>query len=388
MNEGRLFFVDNLRILLVILVIVFHVAITYGAVGLWYHHEGPPDPFTFFLLSTFVAVTQSFFMGFYFLISGYFTPGEYNRKGSRVFLKDRFVRLGIPLIIYAIIFDPAIVYLQAVSTSGLNMSFIEYYGSRIFRLDVLDLGSSIGVGPLWFVEALLFFALIYTLYRLLHRFSSNDFSQDERIPTNESKVPGNSEIVFLILVLSGITFMVRTVFPIGEDFLFLQLGFFPQYVSLFALGIVAYNCKWFQNISVSKGKLWLTVAVIGILLLPIILAFGGGEEFIFCALGGLNYESLVYAAWEPFVGVGMIIGLLVLFRTKFNNQGGLAKAMSADAYTVYIIFAPAIVILSLAMANISLHPLAKFALVSLAAVPLCFVVGHYIRKIPFAKNIL
>jgi hypothetical protein len=60
--------------------------------------------------------------------------------------------------------------------------------------------------------------------------------------------------------------------------------------------------------------------------------------------------------------------------------------MSADAYTVYIFFAPVIVILSLAMVNIGLHPLTKFALVSLAAVPLCFVVGHYIRKIPFYKK--
>jgi glucan biosynthesis protein C len=387
MKEGRLLFVDNLRILLIILVIIFHVAITYGAIGLWYYHEGPPDRFTFFLLSTFVVVIQSFFMGFYFLISGYFTLGSYNRKGSRVFLKERFIRLGIPLFIYAAIFDPAIVYLVTIYTSGLNMSFAEYYGSRISRLDVLDLGSSVGVGPLWFVEALLFFALIYTLYRI-YNSSYKDADREERQVKNKRKFPDNRKIIFFILALSGITFLVRLVFPIGEDFLFLQLGFFPQYISLFVLGIMSYRHKWFQNISVSKGKLWLTISVIGVMLLPIILAFDGGEEFIFRALGGLNYESFVYAAWESFVGIGMTIGLLVLFRTRYNNQGRLTKAMSADAYTVYIIFAPVIVILSIAMAKISLHPLAKFVLVSTTAVPICFVIGHYIRKIPFAKNIL
>jgi glucan biosynthesis protein C len=387
MKGGRIFFIDNLRILLVILVILFHVAITYGAVGSWYYHEEPTDQFTFFLLSTFVATTQSFFMGFYFLISGYFTPSSYNRKHTRVFLKDRLVRLGIPLLIYTIIIDPAIVYLLAVSTSGVSMSFLEYYGLRISRLNILDLGSSFGVGPLWFVEALLIFAFFYAFYRLRYKPSNNNLSREERQPANRNKVPDNRRIVFFVLLLSGVTFIARLVFPIGEDFLFLQLGFFPQYISLFILGIVASQRKWFQNLSVSKGKLWLTIAIIGIFLLPIIWAFGG-EGFASRALGGLNYESFVYAVWESFVGVGMILGLLVLFHTKFNNQGELAKAMSADAYTVYIIFAPIIVVLSLAMANISLYPLTKFALVSFAAVPLCFAISHYIRKIRLVKNIL
>jgi fucose 4-O-acetylase-like acetyltransferase len=32
-------------------------------------------------------------MGFFFLISGYFTPGSFERKGLRSFLKDRLIRL-------------------------------------------------------------------------------------------------------------------------------------------------------------------------------------------------------------------------------------------------------------------------------------------------------
>jgi glucan biosynthesis protein C len=34
------------------------------------------------------------------LIAGYFTPGSHNRKGAGPFLRDRLVRLGIPLLIY------------------------------------------------------------------------------------------------------------------------------------------------------------------------------------------------------------------------------------------------------------------------------------------------
>ena len=39
-------------------------------------------------------------MGFFFMISSYFSPGSVDRKGSRVFLIDRLKRLGIPLLFY------------------------------------------------------------------------------------------------------------------------------------------------------------------------------------------------------------------------------------------------------------------------------------------------
>ena len=51
MQEGqtarrRLFFVDNLRTLLIIMVVVFHLAVTYGASGHWPYREGQPDDLT------------------------------------------------------------------------------------------------------------------------------------------------------------------------------------------------------------------------------------------------------------------------------------------------------------------------------------------------------
>ena len=86
--------------------------------------------------------------------------------------------------------------------------------------------------------------------------------------------------------------------------------------------------------------------------------------------------------------MGMIITLLVWFRRRFNHQGSLAKAMSASAYTVFIIHAPVIVLVTLTLQDISLYPLIKYPLVALIVVPLCFLLGNYIRKLPLARNIL
>jgi len=86
--------------------------------------------------------------------------------------------------------------------------------------------------------------------------------------------------------------------------------------------------------------------------------------------------------------MGMIITLLVWFRRRFNQQGSLAKTMSASGYTVYIIHAPVIVLVTLALRDISLHPLIKYPLVALIVVPLCFLLATFIRKVPLAREIL
>jgi len=42
-ERPRLFYIDNLRILLIVLVVLHHLAITYGAPGDWPYREGQPD---------------------------------------------------------------------------------------------------------------------------------------------------------------------------------------------------------------------------------------------------------------------------------------------------------------------------------------------------------
>lgn len=51
-------------------------------------------------LTWYNTTIQAFSMGLFFLISGYFTPSSYERKGSGRFAKDRLLRLGIPILCY------------------------------------------------------------------------------------------------------------------------------------------------------------------------------------------------------------------------------------------------------------------------------------------------
>jgi surface polysaccharide O-acyltransferase-like enzyme len=138
------------------------------------------------------------------------------------------------------------------------------------------------------------------------------------------------------------------------------------------------------------GKLWLGVALFFILILfPALFVLGGAlKGDVSSFTGGLHWQCFAYALWEQFTGVAMIIALLFLFRKWFNRQARVSKAMSASAYTAYIIHAPVVVLVTIAMRNISLYPLLKFALAVLIAVPLCFTLANFIRQLPLAKRIL
>jgi glucan biosynthesis protein C len=93
---GRLLFVDNIRVFLTILVILHHLMITYSGTGRWYYNEPGADAVTSSVGGWFCSINQAYFMGLFLLISAYFVPGSYDRKGAARFLKDRLIRLGIP----------------------------------------------------------------------------------------------------------------------------------------------------------------------------------------------------------------------------------------------------------------------------------------------------
>ena len=379
MEKPRLFFIDNLRILLITLVMMIHLSITYGGEGGWYYRDGQADTLSSILLTWHNAVVQAFSMGLFFMIAGYFTPGSYDRKGPRQFLKDRLLRLGIPMLCYDFIIGPLMAYplikVGAEESGGSYLDFLIRYYSTFH----------IGTGPLWFVEALLIFAICYALWRAFVKAPSGAVQ-------DETGLPGNLKIAVFILALAGVTFIVRIWLPVGWRFrpLNLQFPFFPQYICMFIIGIVAYRRNWLTRIPDAMGRLWLCTAVVMIVIVaPVLLILGGAiKGNIAPFLGGLHWQCFGYTLWEQLTGVALIIGLPALFRKRLNRQGRPARAMAGSVYTAYIIHAPVVVLLTIAIRNISLYPLLKFAFAVLTAVPLCFALANVIRKLPLARRIL
>jgi glucans biosynthesis protein C len=376
-TTGRLLFVDNVRTFLTIVVVLHHLMITYAGTGAWYYIEGRQDTATTALGGWFNFVNQSYFMGLFFLISAYFVPGSYDRKGAARFLKERLIRLGIPLLVFSWVFAPLLVYAVLTVLKGPQ--------GPIWRLPqiLLPYEAALGAGPLWFVETLLIFSVLYVLWRLVAR---------RRPATQEPAcdLPGPRAIVLFALLVAATTFLVRWLLQRAPNFrlLDLLLPSLAQHAALFAVGLVAYRRNWLLRLPDATGRLWLRVAIALVLVFPI-LAVGSGALRDFGPLaGGWHWQTAAYALWESFLGVSLCIGLLYLFRRRWPGQGVLAKELSANAYAVYVVHTPVIMFVALAARGLQWHPLLKFVLAAAVSLPLCFALSHLLRKLPWAKRVL
>jgi glucans biosynthesis protein C len=357
----KLLYINNLRIVLITLIIMLHLAITYGAAGSWYYKEPGADTVSSVLLTLFTGAVQAFALGFFFLISGYFTPGSYNRKGAAAYLKDRLIRLGLPLLIYYFILSPLIVYVLYVKLKGDTVPWPDFFGT----------------GPLWFVEVLLIFGLGYYLWRQINHTSSRAW------PT-----PGSLDILKFVVALALVNFMVRIGWPAGQAVSNLQLGYFPGYIGFFIAGIIAYHNQWFDHFQDAMGRRWLIVAAVTIPLLPAAIFVSGLDKGADLFMGGFTWQSLVYSAWEAVIGAGLVAGLFVIFRQRFNTQTRLTEIMAANAYGVYIIHAPVIIFFAYAVRGLSIYPLLKFFLAAIIGVSLCFAISYVVRRIPYVDKVL
>jgi len=377
---SRMFFVDNLRVFLTILVVLHHLSITYGAEGSWFYRERPTTELAGLLLTLFNLLNQFYFMGLFFLISAYFLPGSVDRKGILRFFKDRLVRLGIPLVLYSLLFSPYVEFIKASQLGYFSGSLGQFYLNYWKHL-------TFAPGPLWFVEILLVFSLVYVLGRAILGWVKRN--RPETQVTAVQKPLAHRWIIVFILVLAITTYSVRLLIPTGVEWNHFELAFFPQYIFLFAVGILAFRNGWLPDLPNGVRKIWSVIAILAIIALPTIMVFTGAAEDTTPFSGGLTWQSALLSTWEAVYCVSMSILMLSLFRARLDRQGSLMRFLSRNAYTTYIIHPIVIVPLGILLSGIMLNPLVKFLMAAPLAIALCFSISQYIvRRIPRSDQVL
>jgi glucan biosynthesis protein C len=369
---SRLPYLDNLRIYLTILVILHHAAIAYGGSGDWAVKDPGVDETSPIFLTFFNAVNQSYFMSAFFLLAGYFTPGSFARKGRRLFLVDRLIRLGIPLLIYSTLIIQ--VNQLIVNVWGRSQRFEWVWGYN--------------VGHLWFLQALLLFAVIYAA--LPGRTRGTPANHPDQLQ-QEATFPRDRSLVSTIVILTVLTFGVRTFFPVGTWTYGFQLAHFVHYIFSFLAGILAYRFDWFTGLGNRQARCWGIVALAMLPLFFVLAILGGaleGEAQLARFLGGFHWQSLAYTLWESILLISIMVFLLYTFREHFNQGRPRLRDMAASVYTVYIIHHTVLFALNILFLDIAIASILKFILVSVIAVPLCFLLADWIRKIPGAARVL
>ena len=373
-DNKRLCYLDNLKVLLIILVIIHHVGQAYGATGGSWFYSYPGERVK--PLELFFLFNASFFMGLFFFISGYFFPGSFERHGARKFIAGKFVRFGIPLVFALVLMVPIIEYLKYVN----HINFKEFYIREWFGYapDKTVHSHIANFAHLWFIEHLLVYSFLYTVIgTVLKQFISSKSASTVRKARLYT-------IILYIIILGIITNLMRTVWAFPMDrwigflgFIQMEPAHIPQYLSLFILGILAYRWSFLDSISTPRNMFWFLPGL-GIYVITIAQLFGPGSQNAF----------FMWEYREAILCVGVCIGLLSFFRTYFNRTGRIMQVLSENTYGTYILHVSVVVALQYAFDPVRAGAFTLFVIVSILSIPGAFLVSFFVRLIPGVKRIL
>ena len=371
----RDFYIDCLRSLMIALVVLLHTALTYGGSGLWFYHElRPSTALSSEILTLFAATNQAYFMGFLFLLAGYFTPGSLERKGYARFLSDRFLRLGLPLLTFGLILGPlTVAMVTAAEGKGFWSTFVRLWNHRQFIN-----------GPLWFNQALLIFSVAYCAWRV---WFGAPLISAQRVPR---PIPSYAWWLLSALGVGAGALAIRQVIPVGVNLIGLQLGYFASYIFLFCLGIAAWRYDWLRQLKWQHAGPWIITLPVAWLSMPAVIALvtslnGPGTSSY---AGGLNWIAIAYAFWEPFIAWGMIAAWLLVFRRHMNRPSSIWTWLNRRSYAAYIIHPVVLVGISLLLRGWAAPALVKFAVTGSLACTTCWLLADPLVRVPALRRIV
>jgi hypothetical protein len=283
-------------------------------------------------LQHFFFINASYLMALYFFISGYFTYSSIKNKTINTFIKDRFKKLGIPLVIITfLIFLP----LHFFSDSN-SMNLLPFICDLYFNKPPL------AVGHLWFVLSLLAYSILFIFIFKCFRFN------DKR-----KKLSLFHPLAFVIIV-SVTGYFIRLHFPIDKWVTWIipiEPAHLPLYLFSFYSGLLAYKNEWLYQFS------WKFVfSYSGLLLLVIIIMNNHFFDFNL-SLANVVLESLICCS--------ISLTIITFFKSFENKINITMHNISVNSYGIYLVHLFFVLLFQYFLLGIDLSGFLKFILVTI-----------------------
>lgn len=384
MNDKRLYFLDNLKIFLICLVIFHHTGQGYGPTGgWWFYMTSQPEKLEW--MGRFFCVNASFFMGLFFMISGFFFAPSFDKKGFKKYTIDKLIRYGIPLVFAYWILMPLIFYFNyELYSDNPSLPFFTFFQKIYLGIGQQPVWfkpiltwpeSDLGFGHLWFVENLLVYAFVYGCLRVALRKTSfaNKFNFNVYLFS-----------FAFILVVTATTVLVRNYHQVGDiknvlGFLMIEVAHWPLYLGFLISGIIASQTDMFRKFPSIYGK---SLLAIGLLMAAKVYCPSLFPDII-NTLSGRYFET-----FETILGFSLSFGLIVFFRDHLNSTNNLLKNMSGNAYAAYIFHYPIVIALQYGFDKVPLGLLPKFLIVGILSIIFSFAFSHIIRMPKIVRRVL
>ncbi|KAJ7757115.1 acyltransferase 3 [Mycena metata] len=369
-RDSRIHYIDNLRSSLLALVIFHHAALPFGGIGFWLYISPYHPAWSSPLLSLFVVVNQSYFMGMLFFLSGHFSAISASRKNWRAFCLDKLKRLGIPAVVYTLLVQPVAIILVRWAQHASIWAGLKGYYSGINGVR----------GPAWFIAVLLVFDLVYIFIR--KTFSPSSFLIPSSLPRYRWAV---ARCIFIIIVTS---FLIRLSYPVGRNLppLGLQLAYAAQYVLAYTAGTCLSYIQQYLLVPHPARALALAYLFAIISLAGIAIPFRLTPSIA----GGANLAALLYVIWNEVFFYFIGSALYSVFQLYTMKRWGNTARYSYGAFLIHsvVIVALQILVDAGSASIIHLHSVVKTVFVGFFGVILSWAVAWILIRIPAVGKII
>jgi peptidoglycan/LPS O-acetylase OafA/YrhL len=381
----RIDYVDAVRVILILLVVAHHSVESYVTA---HPPEVPLSDPPLVRGGVFLWVNAAFFMGLFFFLAGYFTPGAFDRKGPATFLSDRLLRLGVPLVLGTILIVPLAGWSHiALDPTLPPVGYWTYLTQDFFGRGPKpgywppsDRWPAFNFGHLWFLEHLLVYAVLYAAVRMI-------------MPPDDGKLwrspPSHLAIATYAVLLAMATFIVRIWYPQNRwigflHFIQMEPAHLPQYASLFVIGLVAGPRRWLETMPTRRGLVWLAIGI-GLALLAYVIAAtttptGPATDDA--------WRQWRVCAVEAFICTGMCVGLPVLSRELALGAGRVWQALARNVFAIYVFHFPFVLLLQWVLIDAPMPKLMRLFLTVIGAILGTFAFTNWIvLRLPLARRI-
>ncbi|MCB0208807.1 MAG: acyltransferase family protein [Anaerolineae bacterium] len=368
--SNRIYILDNFRAVVIFLVIVLHTSITYMAFAPeWWYVVDVQNSLFFTAVVVLIDVPIMLIL---FFIAGYFAFPSLAKRGPTQFLKDKFVRIGLPWLFGVLVLAPPITYL--------------IYFSRNIPVPLMEFWRNDFWGPLyqqavyWFLGILfLFFVLLSLVYAISPGFRA--IHQKTTQPT------WLLLIGFVLLMTAGFLtmnffFPLDTWKPAGYMFMYQPLRA-PLYIGYFALGLYAYQAGWFtENGYRPRLVVWLTTLIIsGLFYLYYRFTIPGPIQttVVLKAGNALLFNLFCFSS---------LLGGAALLQQLLNTANPFWKSLAASSFGIYYLHPLVLFPLALLLVALPLSIFLKAVILIVLTLLLCWAgTALVLKKVPFVRHV-
>lgn len=372
---------------MVVLVVVLHSIGGFGAIpGMSASGLSFGSIFLFYL----EMLLETFLMAAMFFIAGYFTIPSLVSKQPSAFLRAKLWRLGVPLLIGSLLLVPISSFIQTMLMSAFNgttypeyFQFWTHFARGIFSPHIgpgWNL-SDFSQGWLWFLSLLLFFQvmtwLLYHAATPLIRPPASD-GLNEKAAFRPGK-----HVQAIIILITALSFFIIEYFLPGRQFvtiwnlLLIQPNKVIFYLCFYCLGMYGYEHSWYRAGKNSPFPLafWLPMCGVSFVVFMLIVSQYTNPS----ALPTAN--RLFFAGVQSILCFSLIAVTTVIAQKYWHKTTKINVFMAKNAYTVYIIHFPVVLLLKYPlMTSFPVPPFQGFSIVVGMSLLISFVVSDFIVR--------